>query len=467
MRLGARCLGIIKESIDQSTAFFLQSTEKPMAVIELDGTIYEKNENFTRFFKIDQGQNIKRIIESQSLQNFEEVLKQLHPKQSVTGHFCMKVHYQQECTVKTNIYYNNETNLIILLFTIPTEIREDLTTNWTSKLNYTDSMLFLCNQKGHIQEVNHLSFEYFNLPQEYFIDKKVESVLSLFSSKSFDSHKFMQQILQGEQVEATGQYIHPIKNIQYYKITTMTLSTPDSFLLKITDDTETMMLRKQLKEIKTPLEITQLAATIVHEVRNPMTTLKGFTQLLKGTATEDSMRYLTVIEDEIERMESILNEMLTLSKPTKSQKKPLSLKRLLDEVIQVIIPKATIDKIQVIQNNELNEMPFVLGDEGRLKQVFLNLFKNGLEAMQSGGKLTIHLQHCLENQVNIIIEDTGKGIEEHNVTQVFLPYFTTKLDGTGLGMPFVLQTVEDHYGTISVSSEVGKGTSFMLTLPTL
>lgn len=455
----------IKESIDKSTQFFLETTEKPMAVIELDGTVYKMNENFTKFFNIDQNENIMRIVSSQSVQRFEETLKRIQPKQSKTCHFCMIMNSQKEYVIKADIYYNDQANLIVLLFTMPAEMREKQKKYWSSEFMYADSLLMLCTDDGRIQEVNHLSFEYFNLPTEYFIGKDIDLVLSLFTEKSFDTEKVKQQILERKPIEITERYHHPIKGTQYYKIDVITEGTSNSFLLKIKDCTEKTKLKRQLKEADSSLEVAQLATTIVHEVRNPMTTLKGFTQLLKGTANEDAMKYLTVIDDEIERMESILSEMLTLSKPTKSIKKPLSMKKLLNHIIQVITPKATIEKITVIHQNEVDEEVIVLGDEGRLKQVFLNLFKNGLEAMQPGGILTVYVQYCGEDELNIIIEDTGKGIEEVNLTQMFMPYFTTKPDGTGLGMPFVLQTIEDHHGTIAVSSEVGKGTSFILTLP--
>lgn len=436
-----------------------------MAVIELDGTVYKMNENFTKFFTIDQSENMKRIISSQSVQRFEETLKRIQPKQSMTCHFCMIMNSQKEYVVKTDLYYNDQANLIVLLFTVPTEVREKQNKYWSSEFMYADSLLLLCTEDGRIQEVNHLSFDYFNLPTEYFIGNGIDVVLSLFTEKSLDTEEIKRQILERKQIEVTEEYLHPIKGTQYYKMNIITAGTSNSFLLKIKDCTEKIKLKRQLKEVDSSLEVAQLATTIVHEVRNPMTTLKGFTQLLKVTANEDTMKYLTVINDEIERMENILNEMLTLSKPTKSVKQPLSISKLLHQIIQVITPKATMEKIKVIQQNEVDEEMIVLGDEGRLKQVFLNLFKNGLEAMQPGGILTVYMQYCGEGELNIIIEDTGKGIEEVNLTQVFMPYFTTKADGTGLGMPFVLQTIEDHNGTIAVSSEIGKGTSFILTLP--
>lgn len=163
-------------------------------------------------------------------------------------------------------------------------------------------------------------------------------------------------------------------------------------------------------------------------------------------------------------MEEILSEMLNLSKPTVRNKKIISVNGLIKNIVRIIHPKATLEN-KIIQNYERNFEMCLVGEEGRLKQVFLNLLKNSLESMHPGGTLSIFTQKCEGNFVNIIIKDTGKGIDEQNLNQIFMPYFTTRPDGTGLGLPFVLKTVEDHEGTVSVSSEVGKGTSFILTFP--
>ncbi len=458
-------MGITSEYIDESTQFFLEATEKPMAVIELNGDICEVNENFTRFFKVSRGSNINQIIAQQSSLEFTATLEKLSFEKSIVCHFFMKVNDKNECTVKTNLYFNHKTNVIILLFALPIKFRENQEKNWLGALKHTSSLLFLSTKDGYIQDMNDLSYDFFNLSKERFIGNNIDYVLSLFSEDSFNEDAFKKQALESEYAETVQQYIHPTKNIRYYKIMMIQDHVSDLFLLKITDYTEKILLQEQLGQTDSMLEVGQMAASVAHEIRNPITTLKGFTQLLKITADEDTTKYLNVIEDEIERMENILSEMLTLSKPTKIEKKPLSLKGLLDNIIQVISPKSIMENIKIVRMDEFDGVPFLLGDEGRLKQVFLNLFKNSLESMQPGGTLTIYMQHCGEGQVNVIIKDTGKGIEAHNLTQVFMPYFTTRSDGTGLGMPFVLQTVEDHGGTISVSSEVGIGTSFIVTFP--
>ena len=122
------------------------------------------------------------------------------------------------------------------------------------------------------------------------------------------------------------------------------------------------------------------------------------------------------------------------------------------------------DGIEVIQQVELSGNPLIFGDSDKMKQVLLNLFKNALESMQIGGKLSIHLTEH-DEKLLLSITDTGKGMTHHQVSQVFMPFFSSKPGGTGLGLPFVLKAVEDHGGTIAVESQVGEGTKFILTFP--
>ena len=164
-------------------------------------------------------------------------------------------------------------------------------------------------------------------------------------------------------------------------------------------------------------------------------------------------------------MESILGEMLVLSKPSEKKKSIFSLEVLVGDMVSILSPKAVMDGIEVIQRVELSRTPLIFGDSDKMKQVLLNLFKNALESMQIGGKLSIHLTESEDEKLLLSITDTGKGMTHHQVSQVFMPFFSSKPGGTGLGLPFVLKAVEDHGGTIAVESQIGEGTKFILTFP--
>ncbi|AOV08418.1 PAS domain-containing sensor histidine kinase [Sporosarcina ureilytica] len=453
-----------KTQLNEDIQFLLKDVNKPLAVVDLSGTIYKANHRFIESFGIGQQSNIRDVIAEQSLLTMNDMLKQISDKKRMTVEIQMKLHKDQ-CCVKVSVLYDETASKVIMLFDLSLINKKRLDIHWGSAFIQSDSLFIISDQEGIIKDMNELSIELFDISHEYFIGKTIDHVLELFSEKTLKIEKFKQQIAEEGHIETIQQYIHPSEHIRYYKIASFKDDETNLILTKITDFTEKTMLKQQLAHKGSLLEVGQLAASIAHEIRNPITTLKGFTQLLKATANDETLKYLNVIDDEIQRMELILSEMLFLSKPSSFEKEIISVHTLLSDIIRVIYPKATLESIMIVQDFEFEGEPSLFAEEGKLKQVLLNLLKNGLEAMQPGGTLSIYTKKSGQNKINIVIEDTGKGIDENHLKQIFMPYFTTRSSGTGLGLPFVLKTVEDQGGTISVTSELGKGTKFILSFP--
>ncbi|WP_412176979.1 ATP-binding protein [Lysinibacillus macroides] len=207
-----------------------------------------------------------------------------------------------------------------------------------------------------------------------------------------------------------------------------------------------------------------MAASIAHEIRNPLTSLKGFTELLKLNADDESRMYLSVIDSELQRMEQILSELLVLSKPTTMKMELLELDQLVKQVIEFMLPDALMKDI-AIQYISPSQQIYIGGNENRLKQVFVNLIKNAMESMHSGGTITIEM---LTNDcaiAELLIKDEGAGMDSTTLKNLFQPFYTTKTKGTGLGLAFVKKVIEEHDGAIGVNSELQKGTSFHLQFP--
>ncbi|MDQ1004417.1 PAS domain S-box-containing protein [Neobacillus niacini] len=206
----------------------------------------------------------------------------------------------------------------------------------------------------------------------------------------------------------------------------------------------------------------QLAAGIAHEIRNPITAIKGFVQLMmsehKGETT-----YYNIVESEINRVEMILKELMVLAKPTKIHYQELDIQRLLDKVLTLMESQTLLNNVEVIKNFHTLEVS-VVGDENQLKQVFINYIKNAIEAMPDGGKLVvegIHVNEC----VHIRIIDEGSGIPPDILERISEPFFTTKEHGTGLGMLVSNEIIEEHKGKINILSNT-EGTSIEVILPT-
>ncbi|MDV6379195.1 ATP-binding protein [Sporosarcina sp. GW1-11] len=237
------------------------------------------------------------------------------------------------------------------------------------------------------------------------------------------------------------------------------------FLLKIVETTEQERLLDLLARSDQLSTTGEIAASIAHEVRNPMTTLQGFLQLLEHEVIGNAQKYVKVIQEEVKHMNSILDEMLSLSKPVVDKVTIFSLPELVEEVLILLRPKALLDQINLVNEILVTEPVLIKANPKRMKQVLVNLLKNAMEAMESEGTLGVQICASTDSIVDICISDTGIGMSEDMLEKIFLPFISEKEGGTGLGLPFVKKTITEYGGTISVRSEVGKGSVFQLGLP--
>jgi signal transduction histidine kinase len=218
-----------------------------------------------------------------------------------------------------------------------------------------------------------------------------------------------------------------------------------------------------------------LAARLAHEIKNPMTAIGTFIQLLPAKYEDEEFRrdFHKIAMEETERVNNLITELLDLVKPRESQFKFDDLNGLIDKMILLVSPQTNAKKIDVIRQFD-SEIGQVWIDPEKMKQVFLNLLSNAVEFTPEGGKIEISTEYHTEKgkpeSIRITIKDSGVGISPFNMDRIFDPYFTTKHrsnmhDGTGLGLFIADQNMQDHGGVIDVKSKVNEGTTFILTLP--
>ncbi|MGW8457893.1 PAS domain-containing protein [Bacillus atrophaeus] len=222
--------------------------------------------------------------------------------------------------------------------------------------------------------------------------------------------------------------------------------------------TEELMLKSEKLSIAG-----QLAAGIAHEIRNPLTAIKGFLQLMKPTM-EGNDHYFDIVFSELSRIELILSELLMLAKPQQhAYKEHLNLKKLISEVTALLETQANLNGI-FIKTAFQRDSIFINGDQNQLKQVFINLIKNAVESMPDGGTVEIDTTED-EHSVHVTIKDEGEGIPEKVLKRIGEPFLTTKEKGTGLGLMVTFNIIENHQGTIQVDSKPEKGTAFKISFP--
>jgi signal transduction histidine kinase len=208
----------------------------------------------------------------------------------------------------------------------------------------------------------------------------------------------------------------------------------------------------------------KLTAGIAHEIRNPLTSIKVLIHSLakKMTDAETKEKDIGVIEDEIERVNQIINRFLDFARPKEPEFSSVDINQALEQTINLVSGK--VKEQNVLLKKELSSLPHIQADREQMKQVFLNLFLNALQAMPEGGRL--RTKTTLKGQsIRIEIQDEGTGIPERIKNKLFEPFFTTKEEGIGLGLSMVKRIIDDHKGSIKVRNSHPQGTVFTINLP--
>lgn len=207
------------------------------------------------------------------------------------------------------------------------------------------------------------------------------------------------------------------------------------------------------------------AAAVVHEVRNNLQTLKAAFQGINRKLREDQdMReYLLLIDDEINRANDLLTEVLRFARPESSAATFCDLSQLCKSIVPVLRSRAILKGISIEETYPVN-MPMVYCDQQKIKQILFNLFSNALDAVSFGKSIYLAVTYDCD-YAKISVQDHGCGMEKHIMDKIFDPFFTTKEKGTGLGLSLCLKIAREHGGDLTAQSSLGEGSVFILTLP--
>jgi two-component system sporulation sensor kinase B len=227
------------------------------------------------------------------------------------------------------------------------------------------------------------------------------------------------------------------------------------------------VIRQQFARQEKTEIVSQLAASISHEVRNPLTVIRGFIQFLRQDHIEPLKRkeYIDITLGELDRAESIISGYLQFAKQGSSEIKVLNVYEELDSIIKLMDPYA-LNKGVTLVGPSTKYIGHILGDSDLFRQCMLNIVKNALEATPSTGKVEVTTT-CLNGKISIEIKDTGIGMNKEQIRRLGEPYFSTKAQGTGLGMMVTYSGIQQMGGVFDVESKIGAGTKFVITFPLL
>ncbi len=236
-------------------------------------------------------------------------------------------------------------------------------------------------------------------------------------------------------------------------------------MLLIQDMTTQKNLESELRRNERHTALGKMAAGVAHELRNPLSSIKGLALLLKSKINRQSSgtEAADILISEVERLDRSISELLDYSRPERLSVGQLELVEPIKKAIRLIRSDANAEQVEIIEQYA-DEKRLIAGDRDKLTQLFLNLFLNSIQAMSGGGRLTVSTRHD-EGRNTVEVEDSGTGVDDALKEKIFDPYFTTKHEGTGLGLSLCSKIVEDHHGSISISSREGQGTKVTIIFP--
>ncbi len=331
------------------------------------------------------------------------------------------------------------------------------------------TIVAITDEKGIIQNVNDKFCEISKYSREELLGQDHNILNSGFHDKEFFKNLW-RTIGTGNVWK--GEVRNKAKDGSYYWVDTTIVpfmnqnGKPYQYLAIRNDITERKKTEEVLRRQDKLSAVGQLAAGVAHEIRNPLTSIRGYTEFLQlDEEDEERNELLSIISEEIERVNDIVEDFMMLAKPKEVQLGKKNIIPMIQHVTQLLDYTARKAKVNVNFDSDVNEV-LVHCDEGRLKQVFLNFIKNAIEATPKGGEVNVACQ-LDEEHIHVYIKDTGIGISKDQLNKLGEPFYTTKDSGNGLGLMVSFQIIQSHNGKVLVESEQNEGTTFQVTLPVL
>ncbi|TBL70578.1 PAS domain S-box protein [Paenibacillus thalictri] len=334
-----------------------------------------------------------------------------------------------------------------------------------SFVNHTSDAIHVSDLLGNVIQVN-IAFEaMYGWAEDEVLGRPLTNIPDNVKEEYALKIKSM---LRGESVAdyETVRYARDGKLIDV-SITISPIRDQSGNIVAVASITRNITARKQTEDVLRQSEklsiVGQLAAGVAHEIRNPLTTLIGFVQLqkMRGPLSES---HLDVMLSELDRINFIVSEFLVLAKPQARNFQPENVGSILFDIVMFMESQMILNNVEIDMRLP-QETPLVLCEINQLKQVFINVIKNAMESMPGGGSIIIELTHPHPESVMVRITDHGCGIPEETLNRVGEPFFTSKENGTGLGLMVTQRIIHNHKGSLSIHSKPGQGTTVEIVLP--
>jgi signal transduction histidine kinase len=275
---------------------------------------------------------------------------------------------------------------------------------------------------------------------------------------------FYEKAWNGEQVNYEGSFggVHYLAILNPVRQDGVTVEVIGTTI----DITKEKVREKQAQQMEKLAVVGELAAGIAHEIRNPLTSMKGFAKIIKESVTDEKLiPYLDIMLDEMDRINQIVNEFMFIAKPNENVNfQYTNVNKLLRDCIQFMGPQANLKSIKIEFDSEAQIT--LSCDRNQIKQVLINILQNAIEATEDNGHfIRVSLEEMSADSVMVTIIDKGCGISKSRFSRLFEPFYSTKEKGTGLGLLTCKRIIDLHQGSIDIESEPGEGTTIRIVLP--
>lgn len=328
------------------------------------------------------------------------------------------------------------------------------------------NFIYAKDQKGRYSMVNAALADLYNTTPEQMIGKSEQDFSSFLDYAEKAVKEDLSLLKHNKRLVKEKQYLYVnedrVYTVQMTKKPIFFSESHKELLCVANDVTEMEQKEEYIRRTEKMNIVGELAAGVAHEIRNPLTSLKGFVQLIEQESSIDPM-YTTIMMDELERIHFVSSELLVLAKPEMAVKKTILLKDLMQDVVGLLNMQAMI-KDATIQMESFSEDMLLTGNANQLKQVFINILKNAIEASPDNAIIMIYPRKE-KGMFSIAIVDHGVGMPQERIAKLGEPFYTNKEKGTGLGLMVSLRIIKEHGGDILFESEEGKGTTVTVSLP--
>ncbi|WP_160847435.1 ATP-binding protein [Pontibacillus yanchengensis] len=372
-------------------------------------------------------------------------------------------------SIMTTVDYANHFHLGLLSSAVDSIERELRLQEKNNKLEILNQVLINSTPLGIIMTDENGELIEYNTAFEEITENNVKQVIEKEHKQIHLIRGYIDTVLSNGETIKNVELTLPINEEGYTKICLLDvipLFNGEKIIgafAQFRDMTHYYELQQQLIESEKLSTLGKFGAGLAHEIRNPLTSIIGLTQLLRENNNQN--KYLDIIIGELERIQSLVNQFVLLRKPTDLKTETCNVPTLIENTVELMNSNAHLQDIDIQFDSTHSELKLDI-DHAKIKQVLINFIKNAFESMPNGGEVHIQLtSNAEENEVNIAIQDQGIGMTKDQVNKLGKPFFTTKESGMGMGLTICFDIIKAHHGEIKIESEEGEGTRVDLVLP--